>query len=264
MKKTYSLVLGWWAAKWLCHIWVLKYIEEKDISISEVCWTSMGAMISAAVALGKTSKEIEDFVKSINFLKLIDLGSKKWIVAWDKVMKKMEEFLWDSSFENTAIPLKIIATDLINSKTKVFSTWKILPAIRASISLPSIFTPQEIDWIKYVDWWLRQNLPLLEATNNNIIAVSAISETPAPLNETRDIKWFILKRTFFWINYQILKKTIATIMKTNEELCQKIATIEWKNVVLLTPDISQFEYYDFHKVDQISKKGYEEATKKLS
>ena len=226
--------------------------------------TSMWAMIAAAYALWKTSSEIQDFTKNINFLKLIDLGSRKWVVGGAKVMKKLEDFIWDASFENTKVPLKIIATDLIHTQTKVFSSWKILPAIRASISLPSIFEPQEIDGIKYVDGWLRQNLPVLTVESNSIIAVSAITESATELKEEKSIGSFIFKKSFFWVNYQIIKKTIATIMKTNENLSCRIATLEWKNIILLAPDVWGFEYYDFNKVEAISKLWYIEARDKIS
>lgn len=44
----------------------------------------------------------------------------------------------------------------------IFKSWKLIDALRASISLPGIFKPYEIDHIKYIDWWLKSNLPVLE------------------------------------------------------------------------------------------------------
>ena len=56
MKKIYSLALWWWAAIWFVHIWVIKYIEENDIEVTEISWTSMWAIVASFYAIWKTSE----------------------------------------------------------------------------------------------------------------------------------------------------------------------------------------------------------------
>lgn len=256
----YSLALWWWASRWLAHIWVLKYLEEKNITISEISWTSMWAIIWAWYAMWKTPKEMEVFLSEINFLKLIDLNLKDSLVFWKKVYKKLYEFYWDNLIENTKIPLKIVATDVINQEKKVFTYWKIIDAVRASISLPMIFKPFEIDWIKYIDWWLLSNLPVLELDWENIIAVSAVREQiKSDIPTHKKFLAFKIKKWFWSYNYQIFKKTIWTIMLQNEDLSLEIAKLKWKNVILLSPDVRSYEYFEFKKFPQIIKKWYQEA-----
>ena len=112
MKKKYSLALWGGAARWLSHIWVIKYIEENNIKISEIAWTSMWAIIWAFIALWKTSNEIFEIVKNLNFLKLVDLDLKNGVVSWQKIYKKLEDIFWNELIENTKIPLKIISTNI--------------------------------------------------------------------------------------------------------------------------------------------------------
>lgn len=259
MNKMYSLALGWWAARWLCHIWVLKYVEEKGIKINEIAGTSMWAIIWACFAIWKTSEDILKIVKSINFLKLVDLDLKKWIVSWKKVYKVLEDIFWDKKIEDTKIKLKIIATDINTWEKIVFSEWKIVDAVRASISLPMIFTSYEYNDSSFLDWWLKANLPVLEVEWKEVIAVSAIRDKWKKITTYRKIWSFEFKKWFFWYNYQILKKTITLLMWTNENLSVELAKERWKNIILLTPDISNYEYYDFNKVDEISEKWYIEA-----
>lgn len=103
----YWLALWGGASKWIAHIWIIKYIEESNINISEVSWTSMWAIIWACYALWIKSKEMEKFISQINFLKLIDLNLKDSIVSWNKIYNKLFELYWDKLIENTKIPLKI-------------------------------------------------------------------------------------------------------------------------------------------------------------
>ncbi len=264
MKKSYSLALGWWAAKWLCHIWVLQYIEENNIIINEIAWTSMWAIIWACFALWKTPSEIKKLALNLKILKLADLSFKKWIISWNKIYKFLEQIFWNEVIENTKISLKIIATDLNSWEKIVFTKWKIVDALRASISLPMIFTTYESEGISLVDWWLKSNLPVLELVWNNIIAVSAIRDMWKKIIVNRKIWNFEFKKWFFWYNYEILKKTITILMSTNEDLTLEIAKQIWKKIILLSPDIGDYEYYDFNKVQELSEKWYEEAENKLN
>ena len=264
MSKNYSLALGWWAARWLCHIWVLKYIEENNIQINEIAWTSMWAIIWACFALGKKSEEIKSIVKSINFLKLIDFDLKKWVVSWNKIYKLLEKIFWDTKIEDVKIPLKIFATDMNSGEKIIFIKWKIVDAVRSSISLPMIFTSFDYFGNDFLDWWLKANLPVLDLDWKDIIAVSAIRDKWKKIITNRKIWNFEFKKWFFGYNYEILKKTITILMSTNEDLSLELAKYIWKKIILLTPDIWNYEYYDFNKVDEISDIWYEEAKNKLN
>lgn len=258
MQKEYSLALWWWAARWFCHIWVIKYIEEYDIKIKEIAWTSIWAIIWACFAIWKKSEEIKAIWKSINFLKLIDLDLRKWVVAWNKVYGILQSIFWDLNIEDTKIPLKILSTNLETWEKIVFTSWKIVDAVRASLSLPMIFTSFEYNWISFIDWWLKSNLPVLDLDWENIIAVSAIRDQGKIIETKRKIFNFEFRKWFFSYNYGILKKTITILMWTNEDLSLELARKNWKNILLISPMIWNYEYYDFNKIDDISEKWYEE------
>jgi len=263
MKKKYSLALWGGAARWLTHIWVLKYIEENGIEISEVAWTSIWAIIGAFIALWKTSNEIFEIVKNLNFLKLVDLDLKNWVVSWQKIYKKLEDIFWKELIENTKIPLKIISTDIDTWEKVVFVKWKIIDAIRASISLPMVFKYYELWKSRFLDWWLKSNLPICDLDWIDIIAVSAIRDKAKKIESSLKFWPFEFKKWFLGNNYEILKKTITIMMSTNEDLTLEIAKRDWKNVILLVPDVTWYEYYDFNKIDELFKAWYDEAILKL-
>lgn len=265
MQKKYSLALWWWSAKWFSHIWVIKYLEENQdkIIINEIAWTSMWAIIWACFAIWIKSINMLEFLENISFFKLIDLDLKTWLIHWKKIYKKLEELFWETRIEEAKIPLKIIATNIYSWEKEVFTSWKIVDAIRASISLPVIFKSFEIDCKKYVDWWLSSNLPVLELCWNDIIAVSVIRDSFKEIKTHRKIFNVSIKKFFLWINYQILKKTVNITMNNNENLSLEIAKYRWKNVKLIVPDLWNFEYHDFLKHNDLITKWYEEAIKVL-
>lgn len=260
VRKQYWLALWWWAARWFIHIWVLKYIEEDDIKIREISWTSMGAIVAWLYAIWKTSSEIAEIAKSLNFLKLIDIDFKTWLLKWKKVEKKLKEIFWDKKIEDTEIILKIVATDLLNWKRNVFTKWKIVDAVRASLSLPWIFVPHKIWDSLYVDWWITNNLPIDILRSKHCIWVSALKKIDGPLRHKRKVFWMEFNKWFISLNYQILHRTILIMMKQNED---KSIEKKW-NFTLISPNFWDLEYYSFNKIDDFVDIGYKEAKNKLT
>lgn len=261
MNKSYSLALGWWAAKWLCHIGVLKYIEENNIKINEVAWTSMWAIIWACFASWMSYTDIKKIAEDIKILKLADFSFKRWIISWGKIYKFLEKIFWDKKIEDTKIPLKIIATDLKTWEKIIFNRWKIVDAVRASISLPVIFNTFEYNKSTIIDGWFKSNLPIMELEWNNIIAVSAVRDYWKKINIFNRIWNFKFKKLFFWYNLEVIKKLVIVTMSTIEDLTLEIAKNTWKNIIFIAPDLWEFEFHDFKKVEEISIKWYEETKK---
>lgn len=257
--KNYSLALWGGAARWLAHIWVIKYFEEKEIIIDEVSGTSMWAIIAALFAIWKTSEDMQEFAKSLNFLKLIDPEFKTGLLKWKKIEKKLEEFFWETHIEDTKIPLKIIATNIETSESHIFSSWKITTALRASISLPWIFIPHKIHGEAYVDWSIMMNLPIETLVWKNIIAISALKINSWPIEKIKKIIWINFKSGFFQNNYEIIKRSVILMMKVNEDNSLKTPN---KNITFIRPDFWKLDIIDFNKVEEFIEIWYQEAKKR--
>ncbi len=258
--KNYSLALGWWAARWLCHLGVLKYLEEKHVAINEVAWTSMWAVVAALFAIWKNSSEIEHIAKDLSLIKLVDLDFKTGLLKGNKIERQLEEIFWNFLIEETKLPLKIIATNIETGKSKIFTSWKITEALRASISLPWIFTPKKIDSQDYADGWIMMNLPIQALSWNEIIAVSALKINTWPIEKTKTLMWMEFSSWFFKNNYEIIKRSVILMMKVNED--DSIKT-PWKTVQLLRPNFWKLDVADFNKVDEFITIGYNETVKTL-
>jgi NTE family protein len=260
MDKKYSLALGWWAARWLAHIWVIKYLEEKNIEIIEISWTSMWAIIWSLYAFWKSSSDIEKIAKDLNIFKLIDFWLNFWFIKGKKIIEKLEEIFWNTLIEDLKIPLKIVATNLENWEKKVFTSGKIVNAIRASVSLPWVMKPFEIDWVDYIDWWITNNLPVDVLTWENIIWVSALKEIFWPINKKKFFLWFSFNKSFIKYNYEVLHRTILLMMKQNED--KSIYNCN-KNAIIIKPNFWDLDYYSFDKVNDFIKLWYNTTKEKL-
>ena len=255
--KKYWLALWWWAARWLVHIWVLKYIKDNEIEIDEVSWTSMWAIVAAMYAIWKTNEEIIDFAKSINYLTMWDPDFKTGLLKWKKVEKKLFEIFWNLNIEEANIPLKIVTTNLETSESRILNKGGIVEAIRASISLPGIFIPKEIEGESYVDWWIMMNLPIEALDNKNIIAVSALKINKWPVVKKQKIFWVNFKTGFLKNNFEIIKRSVILMMKVNED--NSLKTL-WKEVKLIRPDFWNLDIIDFNKVDEFVKLWYDSSS----
>lgn len=261
MKKSYSLALWWWTAKWFAHIWTIKYIEENNIKIDEIAWTSMWSIIWASYAIWLSSSEIFEKSKDLKLIKLMDLNFKRWLISWKKISKLLYSIFWDKKIEDTKIPLKIVAVDAMSWNTFIFKKWLIVEAIRASISIPLIFSPYEIKNNLFFDWGLKQNLPVLALDWKNIIAVSVVNSKLNKAKNYIDYKKDLNKKWIFWFNYGVLNKLLTISMQSNEELSLEIAKSKWKKIIFISPDLSNFDYIDFQSIEKIVEKWYKESKK---
>lgn len=259
-KKQYSLALWGGAARWFIHIWVLKYLEECNIEIHEISGTSMGAIIAGLYACGKNSDEITQVAKDLNFLKLVDIDLKHWLLKGNKILKKLEELYGNKTIEDAGITLKIVATCLESSQQHVFENIRIADAVRASLSLPWVFIPYKIWENSYIDGGITNNLPISVLDGKHAIGVSALKKIKWPLSRKRKILWVEINKWFFNLNYQIIHRTIVTMMKQNEDRSVEKAKGDF---ILISPDFWDLDYYTFDKIDDFITLGYNEAKKQL-
>ncbi len=259
MFKKFWLALWWWAARWFAHVWVIKYFEEIWLKASEISWTSMWSIVASFYAFWFKTTEIINIIskiKKLDYIKLIDLNFKTWLIWWIKIKKKLEDIFWNVKIEQAKIPLKIISVNIDTWEKKVFDKWLLIDAIRSSISIPFIISPYNIKKDNLIDWWVINNLPIEELKSKNIIAVSVLRDIKRQINKETKFLWFKIKHNLIWLNYQILQKTIDIMMKQNEDRSLKCKN---KNILFINPKFPNIDYYEFYKFNEIIDIWYNEC-----
>lgn len=176
----------------------------------------MGAVIGAFWAIGKTSDEMQTIAQEISYLQMIDFDLKNGFIKGNKIMDFLEKYFGKIQIQDLKIPLKIVATDIETGEKRVFSSGNIVDAIRASISLPGIFRPHEIDGKLFIDGGVVSNLPLEELTTREKIGISALKIYQGPLIRKKKILGFEVENGFFEMNSQILNRAFSIMMTQNE------------------------------------------------
>ena len=159
-----GLALGSGAARGLTHIGVLKAIEEKGIQIDYISGSSIGALIGAVYAIGMPVEEIERIALQTNWKLMAKIFSPTLSLSSLVNANYLSEFLstWfgNKTFNDLKIPFSAITTDIQTGKMVVIEKGDLLSAIRASISIPIIFSPVTLGKYKLVDGGLVNPTPV--------------------------------------------------------------------------------------------------------
>ena len=167
MGKQVTLVLGGGAARGLAHIGVIRVLEEEGFNISAITGTSMGALVGGIYAAGKLDK-YTDWVTSLtkkDVIQYLDVSfrAKSGILKGDLIMEALRDFVGDVSIESLTIPFLAVATDLTARKEVWITRGNLFDAIRASISVPGVFTPHRFAGRWMVDGGLLNPVPVTPA-----------------------------------------------------------------------------------------------------
>ena len=168
-KKNIALVLSTGGARGIAHIGVIEELERQGYHITSIAGSSMGALIGAAYATGRL-EACKEALLSLNkpaILKLMDFTvSRSGLLKGNKLMKRIAEIIPDVRIEELKIPFTAVATDIRHRREVLFNKGSLYDAIRSSISMPSIFTPNRIDDMLLIDGGVVNPVPVNRVLRN--------------------------------------------------------------------------------------------------
>ncbi len=259
--EKFWLVLWGGSAKWVIHIGVIQYLIEKKRFPQEIVGTSMGAIIGAAFSLWIDANYMHQMIKDFSLLEFADFHRGEGLFKGNKVYEYLDTLFAHSTFDDCVIPLRIVSTDIETGETVVHSSGSIAAAVRASLSLPGVFAPVDIDGRLLVDGGLTSNLPIDACQQDTLIAVSTtwwvIESQPS---NTKGFSRNSIAQ-YFHTNKRILSKSITLLIKQNEELSLALSDAA---ITLLRPNLSGYDFVDFKKYEALISIWYKEAELVLS
>jgi NTE family protein len=181
-----GLALSGGGARGLAHIGVLATLEQAGLRVEAIAGTSMGAILGAAYAAGRSPAELRSLSSRLGrfgrLIGLADLGiPRAGLVKGTTVRQFLQElFHPHRSFDTLNLPLAVAAVDLRRAEEVVFDSGDLLRAVRASMSVPGIFPPVEWDERLLVDGGVLNNLPvdLARALGANIVVAVDVGLDP--------------------------------------------------------------------------------------
>lgn len=162
-KRRAALVLGGGGARGIAHIGAIEELESQGYEISAVAGTSMGALVGGMFAAGHLGafKEWMCALDRYKVFSLVDFSlSSEGLVKGKRVIGAMKELVPDVKIEQMPVPFAAVAADLITGREVVLDRGGLYDAIRASISIPSVFLPVHRGGMVLVDGGTVNPLPV--------------------------------------------------------------------------------------------------------
>ena len=266
-----ALVLSGGGAKGYAHLGVLRVLEKENIKIDYIAGTSIGALVGTLYSIGYSVDEIEKVLDNLNIESFLESGSDLTGLDLDKketlkkysfyinfdnelnyslpkglreteelylvvknLLKKYENI---KNFDSFPIPLRVVATNLNTGETKSFSEGDIAKVLTASMAIPTIFEPVEVNGALYVDGLVSRNLPVEEAYDMGADLVIA-SDVGTP----------VVKKD----NYNILSVLNQMIAIQSSYITKDSKE---KATILISPDIKNISATDTTKRRDLIKLG---------
>ena len=270
-----GLVLSGGGAHGIAHIGVIKVMEEAGLRPDFITGVSMGSIIGGLYSLGYSADSLQKILKSINWKLILSnkipenkviylekdhfsnsaislpLSSRKILLPSGLINGQQAEnmlsfYAWPaadiSDFSKLPIPFLCVATDIIKYKLIDLKTGYLPDAIRASFSVPSIFTPLKIDSLLLLDGGLIRNFAATEAREMgaDIIIGSYVG----------------------FKGYKADKlMTVGGIM---EQIAMFRSLDDFENEkklvdVLIKPNTNKLSIFQFDNVDSLIQRGYDAA-----
>jgi len=181
-RKKVGLVLGGGYARGLAHIGILEVLEREGIPVDMIAGTSIGALIGALYAREKDAVLIKKQAMQLDWVgltSLVDLTlSKSGFISGKRLTNLLRRFIGDIQFTELEVPLACVATDIITGDEIVINEGKVLEAVRASISIPLIFTVVKKESRYLVDGGLVNPVPVSVAKEMGADFIIAVDVTP--------------------------------------------------------------------------------------
>ncbi|WP_082251513.1 patatin-like phospholipase family protein [Burkholderia pseudomallei] len=266
-----GLVLSGGGARGYAHLGVLKVLEANRIPVDCIAATSMGAVVGGLYATGMTAQDMQRRLSQVNLADIAfdvtersDLPQKKrederlyidsLTIGFDsKGFKapvglvqgnRLQALLanWTAAvptnqpFDRLPIPFRAIATDLQTGQKVVLDHGSLPLAVRASMALPGLFSPAEIDGRALVDGGLVGNLPVdaARAMGADVVIAVDIGSPLRPLDALASPA-------------DVMQQMIGILIRQNVAEQRKQLTA---NDILLQPDLGKQTFTDFQNANQ--------------
>lgn len=185
-KKTVSLVLGSGGARGLAHIGVIKWLTEHDYRIESISGSSMGALIGGIYATG----QLEVYTKwvcqleKMDVLRLLDFSfGEGGLIKGERIINVLRKLIGSYQIEDLPFSFTAVATDLDRQKEIWLNKGPLFDAIRASIAIPSIFTPFMYHGRRLVDGGLLNPIPIAPTLKDKTDITIAVNLSAPPVLE---------------------------------------------------------------------------------
>jgi len=217
-RKKVGLVLGSGGARGLAHVGVIKALLKNKIPIDLIVGSSSGALIGGLFASWENIDELEKLIREVTYKNLAEvLVDPTWgggLIKGGKTLEYLKKLFNGQRIEDLKIKFAAVATDVKTAEPVIFDKGDIASALRASISVPLVYSPVVAGGRMLVDGGVSCPVPVEIAKKMGadiIIAVNLDGVYFAQGNNKHSLSSStvdVLKDSYFALRYNLAKKEI--------------------------------------------------------
>ena len=278
-KKRIGLALGGGGARGLAHVGVLKVLEKEKIPIRLIAGTSIGALVGGAYASGinadELQKKVDEFLNSPEFQSsaikayetahakeevgltqriqtyirnrfyLIQALLKPGILSNEDFRATIDYFIPDIQIEETRIPFRAVATDLVSGEEITFSEGSLRQAVMASCAVPGAIAPLKEGERLLSDGGIICSVPSSVARQEGADIVIAV----------------VVDRG---IGSEELRTVVDVYLRVNEIMGERLKQCELAEAdVVIHPEVGDLHWSSFSEAMNLIDEGEKAAREKL-
>jgi NTE family protein len=255
LEDGFVLVLSGGGVRGFAHIGVLKALEEYGLEPRMVIGTSAGAVVAAYWGLGYTAEQMMQRAESLSnrdlFVPVLPnfgqpvLRGEAGVFSGQSLERQLRQDFGVQQFEELPRTVAVVATDLETGRPEVFNSGDIALAVRASSTIPGIFTPPSIHGRQYIDGQASSPLPIRPAQRVSKLPILAVDVVyPPELAEVSTLT-DLMFQTFLISSYRIKELEMLDA------------------AVIIAPQLTNVGQLGLNDRHWVFQAGYIEAKKKL-
>jgi NTE family protein len=263
----------------LAHIGVLKWFEEHHIPVDYVAGTSMGGLVGGLYATGMSPEEMKRLIEGLDWRKILsdrtsyeDLAFRRkedqraypnslifglrnglslpaGLIPGHQIGLLIDRvtlpYYGLPSFDALPVPFRCVATDLVSQKSHVFKDGSLAGALRATMSIPGVFSPVPDGQAVFVDGGLLNNLPsdVVRGMGADIVIAVHLERPPTEAKDIRSL-------------FSVLDHSVRVVLDENE--LQGMARAD----AVVSVHLGEYSSLDYAKSGPIMQRGYDAANER--
>jgi NTE family protein len=261
-RKKIGLALSGGAARGLAHVGVIDVLHEEGIPIDMIAGTSAGAVMGAIYAWNKDTDKMKEYALDTKWKKMAPLIDpsfpKTGFIKGRKIKNLLSTFIGGNiKFSDLKIPFTCVATDIDTGEEVVIDSGSVPEALRASISIPGIFTLVKHEGRYLVDGGLTTPVPVelvRQMGADFIIAVNVNPDVAGRMGKTSQKRVEARKEpNIFQVMMQSIYITTYSLARNNLENAD----------IVIEPNAAHIGAGDFQKARELIDLGTQAAKRAI-
>ncbi len=246
-----GIALGGGAARGFAHIGVLKVLEANQMKPNLIVGTSAGSVIASIYATGISASELNRIAINLDEASITDWAnpfSNKFggVIKGDALQNQVNKLVNNKLIDQMEIPLGIVATDLQTGDAILFRRGDTGQAVRASSSVPGIFSPTRISNSDYVDGGLSSPIPIrfTKQMGADIVIAVNISSDPSDQSVAGTFGVLLQTTTIMGRNISLFEMPFADVVVTPKLTSMKGTDFKSRNTAILAGEEAMQQQLD--------------------